>query len=146
LRKLLVILLVMLCLPACVKYEEDRARDAAFDNADRFFHENRYSEAITAYDAIAKDSSGSDLGAQALYASAFAQAYYDNPHKDYARALQEFDEFLRVYPKNRKADDARSWQFILKTTLDIKKENERLLRNIEALKKIDIRHEERRRK
>lgn len=143
-RRLAITLLLGVSLAACVKYEA--ARDTELSNADRFFREKKYGEAITAYDAIAREAPGSDRGAKALYAAATAHAYYDNPQKDYARALQEFDEFLRSYPDNEKAADARSWQFILKMMLEMKKENERLLQNIEALKRIDIRHEERRRK
>ena len=140
--RLLVILLLMNCVPACVKY--DAHRDAELVNADRSFNEKKYGEAVSAYDAIARDAPGSERGADALFRSAFTMAYYDNRQKDYARALQEFDEFLRVYPNNEKAPDAQNWRYMLQMVLDLKKENGRLLQSINKLKQIDIRHEERR--
>jgi outer membrane protein assembly factor BamD (BamD/ComL family) len=120
--------------------------DVDLENAGRFFREKKYSEAIAAYDKIAKDSPRSELGARALYDAAFTHAFYDNPHKDYVQALQGFEEFLREYPNSEKANDAQNWRSILKTVLELKKENEHLTKNIEELKRIDIRHEERRRK
>jgi hypothetical protein len=59
-------------------------------------------------------------------------------------ALQGFDEFLRVYPDNERAHDARNWRSVLKMVQELKKENEHLTKSIEELKRIDIRHEEQR--
>jgi len=141
-RSLFLVLLLTCCLSACAKYMADH--DVDFVNANRFFNEKKYSEAIAAYDKIAKDSPRSELGARALYDAAFTHAFYDNPYKDYTLALQKFDEFLHIYPNNEKARDAQNWRHILSTVLEFKKENEHLTRSIEQLKKIDIRHEEKR--
>lgn len=132
----------MCCLSACARFKADH--DVDFENADRFFMEKKYSEAATAYDQIARGAQGSERGARALFAVASLYAFYDNPHKDYARALQEFDDFLRIYPDNERALDAKNWRYILMMVLDLKKENGRLLQSINELKQIDIRHEERR--
>jgi outer membrane protein assembly factor BamD (BamD/ComL family) len=86
------------------------------------------------------------MAADALFEAAYLQAFYDNPHKDFAQALQGFDEFLKRYPDHARAQEAHNWHFVLKTILDTKKENDRLNQSIEELKKLDIRHEERRRK
>lgn len=143
-RRLFVLaLLLMCCLSACARLKADH-HDVDFENADRFFMEKKYSEAIAAYDKIAKDSPRSERGARAHYDAAFTHTLYDNPHKDYAQALQEFDDFLRIYPDNERALDAQNWRYILKMVQDLKKENGRLLQNINELKQIDIRHEERR--
>lgn len=143
-RLFFLVLLLTCCLSACARFKADH--DVDFENADRFFMEKKYSEAIAAYDKIAKDSPRSERGAQALYDAAFTHAFYDNPHKDYAVALQAFDEFLREYPNSEKASDAQNWRSILKMVQELKKENEHLTKSIEQLKNIDIRHEERRRK
>lgn len=143
-RLFFLVLLLACCLSACARYMADH--DVDLENADGFFREKKYSEAIAAYDKIAKDSPRSELGARALYNAAFTRAFYDNPHKDYVLALQGFDEFLREYPDTEKANDAQNWRSILKMVLELKKENEHLIKNIEELKRIDIRHEERRRK
>lgn len=120
--------------------------DNEFSKADRFIQEKKYPEAIGIYEKIAKDSSGSNRAADALFSSAKARASYDNSHKDYALALQDLDEFLRKYPNHEKAREAHNWRHLIKTIIDVKKENERLNQNIEQLKNIDIKHEERRRK
>jgi outer membrane protein assembly factor BamD (BamD/ComL family) len=135
-------LLLTCCFSACARYKADH--DVDLENADRFFREKKYPEAIVSYDRIAKDSPRSERGAQALYDVAFTHAFYDNPHKDYMLALQGFDEFLRVYPNDDRASEARNWRSILKIVLELKKENEHLAKSIEELKRIDIRHEERR--
>ncbi len=114
------------------------------ENADRLFQEKKYGDAADAYDQIAKESLGTERGARALFAAASVHAFYDNPYKDYALALQEFDDFLHTYPEDEKASEAQNWRYILKSVLDLKKENGRLLQKINELKQIDIRHEERR--
>lgn len=148
-RKFLVLLLVsVFCLTGCARFKggQDVGRDVEFENADRFAKEKRYSEAIAVYSNIAKESPDSERGANALFASASARAFYDNPHKDYTLALQEFNEFLQLYPSSEKAREAQNWRYFLKMMLELKKENEHLTKSIEELKRIDIRHEERRRK
>lgn len=120
--------------------------DREFSHADRLAEEKKYPEAIGIYQKIAKDSAGSDRGADGLFLAAKVRSSYDNPQRDYALALQEFDEFLRKYPDNEKAREAQNWRALLKTVVDLKKENEKLNQSIEQLKKIDIKHEERRKR
>jgi outer membrane protein assembly factor BamD (BamD/ComL family) len=152
-----ILLLTACCLGGCASIQariqggpqgghgqDAELQDAEFDSADGFIKQKRYNEAIAAYNKIAQESMGSERGARALYDSAFTYAFYDNPHKDYAQALQEFDAFLQMYPDHEKALDAQNWRYVLKTMLELKKENGRLLQNIDELKQIDIRHEERR--
>ena len=154
-----ILLLSACCLGGCASIQERiqgghqgghgqdaELQDAEFDNADGFIREKRYNEVIAAYNKIAQESMGSERGERALYDSAFTHALYDNPHKDYMLALQGFEEFLREYPNSDKASDAQSWRSILKMVQELKKENEHLAKSIEEIKRIDIRHEERRRK
>jgi len=135
-------LFVTCCLPACAGYIA--GHDSGLANADKLFDERKYSEAVIVYDKIAKESPGTERGARALYGAAVTRVFYGSSYKDYTQALQEFDEFLRVYPKSEKAREAQNWRRVLKTVLELKKENERLTRSIDQLKKIDIRHEEQR--
>ncbi len=120
--------------------------NSELDKADRLAGEKRYGDALTIYTRIAKESAGSDRGATALFSAASTRTFFDNPHKDYALALQDFEEFLHRYPRNERAREARNWRSVLRVMIELKTENERLTQNIEQLKKIDIRHEERRRK
>lgn len=106
--------------------------------------EKRYKEAVAAYKKIAADSPGSTLAADALFELALVHATPDNPQRDYAQATHTFEEFLKLYPDDKRAHEARHWIAVLKAVLELKKENERLNNNIEELKRLDIRHEERR--
>jgi outer membrane protein assembly factor BamD (BamD/ComL family) len=143
-RIVMVLLLSTACLWGCAGVTA--VHDAEFEHADRLVTEKKYNEALASYEKIARESSWTERGARALFAEASTRAFYDNPHKDLARALQEFDEFIRRYPANEQVQDAQNLRYLIKTILDLKKENERLNQNIEELKRVDIRHEERRRK
>ncbi len=141
-KYLLLAVLLTCCLTGCARLLG--TWDAEFRSADRLVAEKQYNKAIETYDRIAKESPGSERGAGALFAAAFTGAFYDNPHKDYSLALEKFDDFLRQYPDNKRATDAQNWRQLLKVVVELKKENEHLTTSIEQLKKIDIRHEERR--
>ncbi len=107
--------------------------------ADNLFKEKRYSDAVTAYRKALRDHPDSSWAADARYNLALALAYHDNPQKDYAQALQEFEEFLKLYPNHERALEAQNWRQVLKTL-------DRLNKSIEELKQLDIKHEEKREK
>lgn len=115
-----------------------------FKDASISTKEKRYKEAAECYNKILTEYSDSDLAADALFELALLNAHYDNPQRDYARASRSFAEFLKRYPDNRRADEAKTWISVLKTVQELKKQNEHLNENIEELKQLDIRHEERR--
>ena len=144
-RKLLGLVLILACsLSACTW--RIGGRDVELERAGKLVKEGRHTEAMATYCKIARESPGTERGANALFACASVRAAYDNPQRDYALALQEFDEFLRLYPGNERSREALNWRFLLKTMLDLKKENEGLSSRIEQLKQLDIRQEERRRR
>ncbi len=116
-----------------------------YQNAAALVKEKKYQEALAVYRGISTNSPQSPVAADAFFEAAYLLVFYDNPQKDYNQALSGFDEFIKRYPDHAKAEDAQNWRAVLKTILDTRKENERLLKNIEQLKKLDIRHEERRR-
>lgn len=142
-RRFFVLLLLSTCfLSACAGILG--RRDAEFETAGRLVREKRFSDAVATYAKIARESPASERGANALFACATVRTLYDNPQKDYALALQGFDEFLRLYPNHDRALDAQSWRSVLKMLLELKKENEQLAASIEQLKRLDVRQEERR--
>ena len=145
-RSVLVLIVVVLLSGCATTPPAATGTEAGYQSAAIFAKENKYPEAIAAYRKIADESPHSPLAADALFEAAHLQAFYDNPQKDYAQALAGFDEFLKRFPKHVKAREAKNWRVILKTIVDTKKENERLRQSIEQLNKLDIRHEERRRK
>jgi outer membrane protein assembly factor BamD (BamD/ComL family) len=115
-------------------------------NAENRFDQRKYSDAVNAYRKILTASPAPTpvVAANAQYGIAFILAYYDNPQRNYAQAVQELDELMRLYPDNARVREAQNLRFILKAIIEIKKENEHLNKSIEQLKKLDIRHEERR--
>ena len=118
--------------------------DGSLEGAQLSVKEKRYPDALSSYDKIAKDSAGTERGAEALFAAAQLRAWYDNPSRDLAGALQRFDDFLKQYPGHEKVREAHNWRYYIKTVLDLRRDNEHLTKSIEQLKHVDIRHEERR--
>ena len=115
--------------------------------ADNLFNQKKYSDAEMAYRKILSSSPAPAFADAAIaqFEIAFILAYYDNPQRNYVEAIRELDEFLRLYSMdNNRVPEAQNLRFILKALLDVKKENEHLSKSIEQLKKLDIRHEERR--
>jgi len=107
--------------------------------ADIFFRENKYHDAVARYRTVIRDHPDSSWAADAQFGLAAALAYYDNPQKDYSQSLREFEEFLRLYPEHAKVDEAQNWRQVLKTLDHFNK-------NIEQLKRLDIKHEEKRKR
>ncbi len=118
--------------------------ESEYNNALLRVKEKKYQEALVICRKIAAESPQSPVAADALYEAAYIQAFYDNAQKDYSQALSGFDEYLKRYPEHAKAQDARNWRGVLKMVIDMRKENEHLTKSIEQLRKLDIRHEERR--
>lgn len=107
--------------------------------ADGLVAQKKYTEAVSAYRTIIKNNSDPEISAEVRFRLAYILISHDNPQPDYPKALQEFEEFLRLYPAHEKAEEAKTWRQALKTI-------ERLNKNIEELKRLDIRHEEKRKR
>ena len=112
--------------------------------ARKLLENHKYAESIVAFQKIIKEYPNSDWAANAIYSIATAFVSVQNPHRDYTQALTHFEEFLYQYPQHRHATDAKNWRQAIKVILDAKKENERLLKNIEQLKQLDMRQEQKR--
>jgi outer membrane protein assembly factor BamD (BamD/ComL family) len=142
---LILLAAVTACAPTLPSTAVASGPELAYQNACVSAKEKKYAKAIAAYRKIAADSPQSPFAAESLFEIAYLQVFYDNPQKDYELALAGFDDFLKRFPHHEKAPEAKNWRAILKTILDMKKENERLHESIEELNKLDIRHEEKRR-
>jgi outer membrane protein assembly factor BamD (BamD/ComL family) len=142
--------LLFLCFSAgltgCIHIWTPTAQVTELQNADNLFDQKKYSDAVTAYRKILKASPAPRpaVAANAQYGVALTLAYYDNPQRNYAQAIQELDEFLRLYPTDSRVSEVQNLRFILRSLIDVKKDNEHLNKSIEQLKRLDIRHEERR--
>lgn len=112
--------------------------------ARKLLNNNRYPEAIAAFQKIIKEYPDSEWAANAIYSIATAFVSVQNPNKDYTQALTHFEEFLHQYPEHDRAPDAKNWRQAIRMIIDGKKENERLLKNIEQLKQLDMRQEQKR--
>jgi len=139
---LVVIALIVLAGCATVKPEAKTHND--FQVADLAVKHKRYEEAVAIYRKILSEPLQSESSADALFQLAYIQTLYDNPQKDYTNAIQSFDEFIKRYPDHVRYQEAENWRFILKTILDLRRENDRLHKNIEQLRKLDIRQEKNR--
>ncbi len=146
----LLFLCFLISLSGCARLSAPRGlppvQEAELQNAENLFNQRKYSDAVNSYRKIltASPAPSRVVAAKAQYGIAFVFAYYDNPQRNYAQAIQELDEFLYLYPDNGRVRDAQNLRFILKAFIDVKKENEHLNKSIEQLKNLDIRHEERR--
>lgn len=100
--------------------------------ADNYAKKKQYNDAVATYRAILHEHPDSIYASDARYGLAMALVSSDNPQKDYAQALREFEAFSKLYPNDSRITEVHNWISILKI--------------IEDLKRLDIRHEERRRK
>jgi outer membrane protein assembly factor BamD (BamD/ComL family) len=132
------------CQTLCAGRTEPSLSDARIVNARTLLKDHKYQAAIDELENVVSDQQSPSLAPQAKYMIATVYVSTDNPDKDYSEALNEFDEFLRLYPNHELAQDARNWHQALKSILEMKKENERLSKNIERLKQLDVRQEEKR--
>jgi outer membrane protein assembly factor BamD (BamD/ComL family) len=112
--------------------------------AKKLLDEYKYAESVAAFQKIIKEYPNSDWAANAIYSIATTFVSVQNPNKDYAQALAHFEDFLYQYPQHERATDAKNWRQAIKMIIDAKKENERLLKNIEQLKQLDMRQEQKR--
>ncbi len=139
------LLVVLIVLAGCIPLKTT-GPEAMYQNAELLANDKRYEDAITAYCKIVADNPQSPVAADALFEASYLRTFYDNPQKDYGKALAGFDEFVKRYPDHPKTPDANTWRAALKTIMDVREENVRLKKNIEKLNKLDIRQEEKRRK
>jgi outer membrane protein assembly factor BamD (BamD/ComL family) len=106
-------------------------------SADNYFRKKEYTNAASAYRKMLQETPDSPYALDARYGLAMTLVAADNPQKDYAQALHEFEAFQKLYPEDWRATEVLNWIAVLKTLSDRN-------RSIEQLKRLDIRHEERR--
>jgi outer membrane protein assembly factor BamD (BamD/ComL family) len=131
----------------CARFASQKDNDAAsakVEEAQNLLRKSDYAHAITEFRKVVQEHPNTEWAAKAKYGIAMAYVSANNPQKDYAVAVAEFDEFLALYPQDELIPEARSWRQALKVLLDTKKDNDRLNKNIEKLKQLDVRQEEKR--
>lgn len=144
--KKIIFLFVILWMSGCATMGAPTGSAKDLDDAALLAREKKYQEAAEVYKKIQMESPQTPFADEAVFETALLPAFPDNPRKDYAQAIRLLENFIKQHPDNRRAQEARGWVALLKMMQDLKKENERLKMNIEQLKQLDIRHEERRRK
>ena len=118
--------------------------EGRFNAAQKLLQGHQYAESVKAFKKVSQEFPNTEWAVKAQFGGAIAHITAENPRKDYVQALVEFDEFLERYPSHGLSADARNWRQAVKVILDEKKENERLLKNIEKLKQLDMRQEQKR--
>ncbi len=132
------------CQTLGTRQETSGAADATVLEARKLVSSHRYTDALSTLEKALSREMDPAVTSEMLYLTALIHVSADNPQKDYARALAQFEEFVRLYPDNDRAEEAKSWKQAIRALLDTKKENERLHRNIEGLKELDVRQEKKR--
>jgi outer membrane protein assembly factor BamD (BamD/ComL family) len=144
--KKVIVLLAVIWFSGCAATSVVTGPEKQFQDATISVKEKRYKEAAAACNKIMADAPDSPLAADALFEIALINVHLDNPKRDYVQASRMFAEFVKRYPDNRRADEARTWISVLKTVQELKKQNELLNESIEELKQLDIKHEEKRKR
>ena len=141
----ILLLICVVCLTGCFASSQgELSPETAYQRAEDAVQAKQYHEALDYYGKIVSQSPSSPLAADALYEMAVIHTLRDNSHRDFAQALRLFEDFVKKHPDHLKYREAQAWVYVLKYTLDLRRENEVLKKNIEQLKRLDIRHEERR--
>jgi TolA-binding protein len=137
-------LIAIVLLTGCATWHMKTVPEKQFQDATIAIKEKRYNDAAAACRKILADDPNSAQAADALFELALLHAHYDNPRRDYTLAIQTFDQFIKRYPESNKIPEAQTMVSILKTIQELKKVNATLNENIEQLKRLDIKHEQRR--
>lgn len=145
-RKIIVLIAAIILLSGCATGRFATEPERQFQEAAVSVKEKRYKEAASLYKKILADATDPALAADALYELGLVYAHQDNPQRDYAQTVQTFEQFIRRYPDSNRVGEAQAWIAALKTVQELKKENDKLKESIEQLKRLDIRHEERRKR
>jgi len=143
--KKIIVLIAIILLSGCATGRVVTGPEQQFQAAEVCVKEKKFKEAAATFRKIAADAPpASPLAADALFELALVHANHDNPQRDYVQAIQTFEQLIKRHPDYSKIPEAQIWISVLKTVQDLKKENEKLIESIEQLKRLDIRHEERR--
>ena len=141
-----IVLFAMIVLSGCASLGLQSGQEKAFQDAAVSMKEKKYSAALAGFHNILREAPNTELAKEAQFEVALIHTLPDNSQKDFTQAVHEFEIFLKQHPDDQRVPEARAWLAVLRTVQDLKKENELLKKNIEELKQLDIRHEERRRK
>ena len=118
--------------------------DPDLSKANTLIHQKKFSEAAETYRKMLTPQVSGNRDAMARYSLGLLYAYYDNPQRDYNQAIVAFDDFLQRYPNHEHAAEAQNWKSTIKLIQEEAKEKDQLKKSIEQLKRLDVRHEEKR--
>ena len=157
--RIIIILAIICCITGCAETPVKPVvplvspSELDYQSAAMLMKENKFNEAISLYRKIITEAPGTQLESDSQYQIAIAHAFTENPEKSYVVAIQDFEEFIRLHPSDGKVLEAQNWISMLKLYSELKKqneslkkENEQFRKSIEELNRLDIRHEERRKK
>jgi outer membrane protein assembly factor BamD (BamD/ComL family) len=140
-------LLILALVSGCARFWAERldgGPESRIAEAEKLAQEKKFPQSLAAYKKILQDYPESEWSARVRFEIALVYASTANPQRDYSQALREFEEFLTLHPGHERAAEANTWKNLIKSFLEVKKENEQLRKNIEELKQLDLRQEEKR--
>ena len=120
--------------------------------------EKNFSQETTRLERLAGEDSRPSVRAESRRQLAFLYVNHRNPQLDYARALQEIENYFSLTPGREQTDELQNWYMILKEVEKLRGNVERLQKankglrdeaanlkgTIERLKNLDRQMEERR--
>jgi len=95
------------------QFQQQQAGEAAQSTllaAQKLVQGAKFVDAVSAYRRILQEYPATEWAPDAKYGIALVYASADNPQRDYAAAATEFDQFLSLYPSNKRAAEAKSWR------------------------------------
>lgn len=152
-RLVTIVLIAIVASTGCARLTGGRPDDSSPESAalellakaDTQTKSGKYADAVKTYKTVVQNHQNTNWAGTAQYESAVIYLSANNPLKDYAQALAKLDEFITQYPNHDRTMEAKNWRMALKTLLELKRENDHLNKNIERLKQLDMRQEEKRR-
>lgn len=132
------------CAPVAAPLHVIPAGEMRLHRVELSLKDKKYPNALAELKLIRSEYPGSPEAAYAHFETALIHAMPDNPELNFGEAIIEFESFRKLFPDDKRSRDAEAWISALTANMELKKENDKLNKNIEQLKRLDIRHEERR--
>lgn len=104
-----------------------------------------YKGALNADEKVTRLFPAKSPGDRALFHMGLIWVHADNPGRNYKKALECFQGVVRNYPDSELRAEAEAWAGTIQNLIRCKKQRHTLQQQLDTLKEIDIRTEEKKR-
>ena len=140
-----VLLLLISGCAGLASLESSTAAAEHFRNAERFFEEGKYSEALKEYRIVTARFPDDELADDALYQTAYTEIYFKNAAADPGTAVKDFQRLIQKYPDSPWKGPAQNWVSFLAQAESLRTETEKLKNDLQRLLDLDMQSEKKRR-